>query len=617
MFARYKKIPSTCSFTIHNLRLPEIIPDDFQIEWKRAENEGITERFISNDSVDIFFEKAFKCRVTMYLSKKDGSVKPKYINFQVNRYLQGVTKKVFGKLEVDISGFFNIAPVTKEFAIDSLHSKQSTLFMTFTVQPNTDADGKPIEFEGDLTSISEAMNIVSEHQSEWDFSEAPTEEERQRIQNFFEERESKKTHQSLAAFQSNPRFKRTHSKPLLADSQTDLFKSTLPPSPPGLRGLKNKGLRRVPPIPKGKEGGLSPGGPSSPIFLTPPSDIDLEKDKEKDNEKDKERDIVGEAKTMLAEILLKQWGESPVPTNEIPKASALLHAFLLSSQVYNDELVLPIAFEEFVHEFIKRLKLSIIVSRATEFDRFIVIFYLILLLQRERSPGKLRRDTIIKELLSLASFYISAITDNLLEPLLDLSRQLIAGAADYDSLAPRFVETVKQCSDKSTDDPFLQKFFKTRILEATDAQLVNLLSQSPFRCTFGNSIQFNSFITLLSDQGLELPKFREAVTVLQMGSTLCNEPETSKELCPKLPQTTIAKLLSNQQPDEFMPMPNDVMAFINAFNIDTTVSGEVPSDYTGNFSEIEQNFPTLDWKSLHFDKETKKQFPFLQNYFKE
>ena len=617
MFGRYKKIPSTCSFTIHNLRLPELINDDFQIEWKRAENEGITERCISNDSTDIFFEKSFKCRVTMYVSKKDGGVKPKFINFQINRYVQGVTKKVFGKLEVDISAFYNVAPVTKEFSIDSLHSKQSTLIITFTVQPNTDADGKPIEFEGDLTSVSEAMNIVSEHQSEWDISEAPTEEQKQRIANFFEERESKRTHQSLASFQSNPRFKRTHSKPLLADSQTDLFKSTLPPSPPGLRGLKNKGLRRTPPIvPKNKDkgaGGLSPSGPSSPIFLTPPSEIEIDTEKEKE----KDRDIVGEAKTLLAELLVKQWGESPLPTNEIPLPSALLHSFLISSKVFDDELVLPIAYEEFVNELIKRLKLSIIVSRATEFDRFIVIFYLILLLQRERSPGKMRRETLIKELLKLASFYISVITENLLEPILDLSRQLIAGAADYDSLAPRFVDTIQQCTEKSTDDPFLQKFFRTRIIEATDAQLVNLLSQSPFRCTFGNSIQFNSFITLVNDKGLEFNKFREAVTVLQMGSTLCSEPEISKDLCPDLPKTTVAKLLSNQQPDEFMPMPNDVMSYINAFNVDTTISGDVPSDYTGDFSEIEQNFPTLDWKSLHFDKQTKKQFPFLQSYFKE
>ena len=108
MFGRgYKKIPSTCSFTIHNLRLPEIIRDDFQVEWKRAENEGITERCISIDNVDIFFEKSFKCKVTMYVGKKEGNVRAKFINFQVNRYINGVTKKVFGKLEVDIEHFSN------------------------------------------------------------------------------------------------------------------------------------------------------------------------------------------------------------------------------------------------------------------------------------------------------------------------------------------------------------------------------------------------------------------------------------------------------------------------------------------------------------------------------
>jgi hypothetical protein len=40
----WEKIPSLCIFTLHSIRLPRAYPEPFQIEWKRGETKGMTER---------------------------------------------------------------------------------------------------------------------------------------------------------------------------------------------------------------------------------------------------------------------------------------------------------------------------------------------------------------------------------------------------------------------------------------------------------------------------------------------------------------------------------------------------------------------------------------------
>ena len=602
MFGRgFKKIPTTCTFTVHNIRLPEIITDDFEVQWKRAEHEGITEHAISNDDVDVFFEKTFKCKVVMYVSKKDNSVRAKYMNFVVNRYIKGITKKVFGKLEVDISQFYNAEPTVKEFKIESPHSKKSSLFMTFVVKPDSNEDGKIIETESDLTSTSEAINPVSEHQEDWDISEAATEEQRKRISDFFEERETEKTPQ-LSQFQSNPRFKRTHSKQNFNLSSTDLFKSNMPPPPSALKGnLFGKKIRH------NASGMLNTQKQNSESnLLTAPSEIIFS-----------EKDAAEAATELMHKVLSKQWGQSPLVTYEIPKASIVIHAMLLESKVFDENTILPLAFEDFTNDFIKRLRLSVVVSRATELDRFTMCLYNVLLLQRERGHGALRREKLIKELISLCSFYIGSIVEKSIEPIISISRHLIAGVEDTEALAPKFVEEIKNCNEKITEDDWFRDFFRKRIIEMTDAQLVSILTQSPLRCTFGFSIKLNSFLTILSDKGIEFPKFREAVAVLQMGCAICADPKAANDICPTLPKVVVAEILSNQQPDEFMPMPNDVMNYVRAFDVDMTKSPEIPCDYTGNFSEIQHNLPTADWKSASFDENVIAEFPFFNNYFRE
>ncbi|EAY22340.1 hypothetical protein TVAG_378190 [Trichomonas vaginalis G3] len=592
MFGRHHaKYISTCVFTIHNLRLPEIIQDDFQVEWKRADNSGLTERSLSNDSRDVFFEKRFKCPVTMYVNKKDNSVRPKFINFTVNRFIQGTTKKVFGKFEIDVGAFYNVAPVIKEFQVESPHSKKSTIFLSITVTPDN-VPNNGLSESSDLTSVSEAMNLASEKIDDWDVSEAKNEEEQAKINEFFEMRVNSKTTQSLASFQHNRQFKRTNNNGsrMARDNSHSLF-TGIPASPP-----KNK-------IPKIRRKNDLEKNATSPVFLLPPSDIEIKKDN------------TAEAKEILKSVLQKQWCSSPLLPDQMPKPAVAVYAALINSLIFDEESVQPVIFDEIVSDFTKRLKIAIIITRATDIDKFITMIYLYFLIKRTEGKGLTRRTTFNKFLLPVCSFFISCIVDRHLDPLLDLARQLIAGAADPEVLVPSFVESIKQIKTQISSTPFFNEFIAKRIIAALDAHMVEILVSSPLRCTFGNSLQLNTFITMMSDKDIQLPLFKESVLILQMGSSICDDPTLADSICPNLPKQTIVKILSNQQPDDFMPMPNDVMKFVTAHNVAMDEQSSIQYNYKGDFSEIESNFKTDNWKSTQFEKELIEQYSFLKAYF--
>ena len=83
-----KKFSAVVNFTIHCLRLPEDIQDPFQIEFKRGNTVGITEKKFVEGQNEVSYEKNFRCNVTLIKSDdpSSGEYKKKKIAFTVYRY---------------------------------------------------------------------------------------------------------------------------------------------------------------------------------------------------------------------------------------------------------------------------------------------------------------------------------------------------------------------------------------------------------------------------------------------------------------------------------------------------------------------------------------------------
>ena len=80
MKGQQKKQHAVVTFTVHTLKLPKPYSDPFGIEYKRGNNDGLTERAIAGSGeTEVNFEKRFRVAVTFYISKKDQHIRKKKI----------------------------------------------------------------------------------------------------------------------------------------------------------------------------------------------------------------------------------------------------------------------------------------------------------------------------------------------------------------------------------------------------------------------------------------------------------------------------------------------------------------------------------------------------------
>ena len=184
-----KKFSAVVNFTIHCLRLPEDIQDPFQIEFKRGNTVGITEKKFVEGQNEVSYEKNFRCNVTLIKSDdpSSGEYKKKKIAFTVYRYRNN-SKKVYGKFTINAADYLKMKTETIE--VESPHSKKAYVIMSIGV-----TQSGAVSPMNDLDSQSEAIQLQTDHIDEWDVSDMVTPESRERIQNFFMKREAEKNEQ--------------------------------------------------------------------------------------------------------------------------------------------------------------------------------------------------------------------------------------------------------------------------------------------------------------------------------------------------------------------------------------------------------------------------------------
>lgn len=189
LLMKAKKTAAVVNFTIHSLRLPEDIQDPFQIEFKRGNTVGITEKKFVDTEKEVPFEKSFKCNITLIRSDDEstGEYRKKKIAFTVYRYRNN-SKKVYGKFTINAADYLKLRTDTIE--VENPHSKKAYVIMTVGV-----VQSDAVIAMNDLDSQSEAIQLQTDRVDEWDVSDMVTPESRERIQNFFMKREAEKNEQ--------------------------------------------------------------------------------------------------------------------------------------------------------------------------------------------------------------------------------------------------------------------------------------------------------------------------------------------------------------------------------------------------------------------------------------
>ncbi|EAY08376.1 hypothetical protein TVAG_269020 [Trichomonas vaginalis G3] len=586
----YIKRAATVTFTIHEMRIPEEISDEFFIRWKRGSYNGITERSIMSESMSVYFEKRFSCKVHMFVNKKDESVKPKYISFQVYRMKNGKDKKIFGEVDVDISKGYQHRPITEKFPLRSPHSKQSQLILTYTVQADV-STGKD-DIEVDLTSTSE-IGFVDDKSEHWDFSETKNQEDQEKIQNFFDMRTKMRQESMLSQFGAIPsarshQHKNLHQLPIPEHGSKPRF------SQPNVNPSQN-----VPEPAHAKTPEKSSDTSDLNSFLPAPK-----AEKQEDPAK------------LLKSLLNTNWGKSPLTYDEYPRPSIVIYTAFLHTQIISKELTMPDSqFNDIFAEFMNKYKDADIILNATHIDHFIISLYLMLLFKSTPNAIPQRIELISNAMKEHCAKLMTKIVDPYTTEFEKIIDNLVSMEIDPSIVTNDIINLNANIEGKLYGSEPIKAFLSNYIMQCFDDQVVRHIATTPQVCTFTAAVQWNSTNTVLSEKGFNFICFREAAAVIMMSQILCQDPNSCQDVCPHLKKDIILKILTNQQPDDFNPIPNDVILFSKTFNIQQTFYVPKILVYSGDFSEIEDKINVGDWKLTKFDQSTLTAFSFLKKFF--
>lgn len=576
------------NFTFHTIKLAKESTDPFQVEWKRHDSNGYTEKAFCNNENEVSFEKSFRCKVTMFVNSSNNTVRPKLIQFTVNVF-KGTKKKIFGKFEVDVGQFYSSqAPKTIKVKIETPHKGDNIATLSFSSTTNQSAlIGSGTSTDDNLTSMSEAVNLATDVQSEWDVSDIVSPDDKDRVGEFFQqrhnEREKKKT--GLSQFNRAVPVRGPSAKNRLKPASVSL---TMQPSVGG--GGLNAFLSRRPEKPKEE---------AEPVEA-----------------KDEEVDKLAPFRELMDSVLRKQWERSPLSLETTPKSVSAILAFFQHINMFEPAAFSDDEFYQLLTSFVSLLRDSNLVDESSDFERFFVCLNVLSCIQTDM---RLDQDRV-KVFNSFVNPFVSEQLDEYIKSVSaqfkPLAYDFINLSNDPERLAKAFLSKTNEVLKTLEKKEKMRNIIREQIIQSFNSILIQALLENPARIVFNNAIQWNSLLTILSnDYQTDFTLFKEVTSVIMMSSSICASPESKFDICPNLPKEIVLKILTLQKPDDFMPVKNDVSGFIKYYSLDPQVqTQQIPVTFQKGFDDILEEMPN-EWIQNSFSEQTLDEFTFLNTFF--
>ncbi|KAH0792517.1 hypothetical protein GPJ56_003694 [Histomonas meleagridis] len=513
------------------------------------------------------------------------------INFTVFIFKAG-KKKIFGKFEVDVSQFYNVStPTTINIPIQTPHSGRNEASITFSSTTNQTAfAGSGTNTDDNLTSMSEAIQLTTDIQDDWDVSDIVSQNDKEKINKFFQQRhdEREERRNNLAQFaKANP--SRLSSRNKLKHASVGVSHHDHVASSGSLSAFLTQ---------KSK---ASPNPISLPNKPTP----------EKVNP-------LPHALDLIKSILSRMWDESPLNFLSTPKSVSAVISVFTHLNVFEPNTFTDEEYFQIITEFNAIYKESNLIKDGTFLERFIISLNILSCIQTDLRFDQDR----VKSFVSFFSPIVSGNFDlyiNSLSPQFQDIRSCIINLTftDVKFLIENYNKKIQKITKQIYLLPKIIELIQQQINNVIDSKLVEQLIETPNKCTFSNAIQWNSFITILDgDYSIYLPLFREAVSVLMMSTSLCASPEIKADIIKLLTPLTVLKILEIQKPDELMPVENNVSDFCEYFGLSHDMEFKpINVNYENGFDdEILKCLPN-EWIQNTFPKEILDEFPFMNMFF--
>jgi len=627
MFGSWKKVKYDVSFTIHYLRLAESCSDSFQVEWKRGDFSGLTERGYCSSNNEVFFEKSYKCQATLYISKRANEPRAKLIKFKVFRFANQNKSKSYGILNFDISPFWKftskkvciypiegtkaflaLSLILSEIGIDpSQNRRDSDLSMTDSYQPpEKEIIEPPLEIAEPIIEPVNPPNTI-EAISQLPPPPPPSEEPQPFI------RIDKK--QRLRSW-SSEFFKSEDIEEAIGTQDSGNKSPQLKPIPSFAAPKNAKSQKLFPSF----DQLLSSHNSSNSSLISPSDSNDADSLYFNFALFDEEGPTVepAEAIDSIKKVFQRTWVSHPLKTRHIPKICSAILATMINFKVFRSKSYDNLSFNAVISAFFDEYIESNVIKDGTYLDRWIVSLYLIILFEHTKKADTDRVELFNNRLKEIASKQIVLFLQKLTEKPISIGKEIIQQPNSYDLLMPSLIDSLYSI-DQMITAPTIIEYIKKLAFEEFDAQMVNLLVSTPHVLCFGNAIVWNSFITQFESQfSGELKLFRQAVLVLMMASELCANPKKVTEMCPLLPISTVLRLLISQQPDDMMPLTNNVEMFIKEFSHDTQIVPQtLHSQSIDQFQLVEKSFKGGKWRETKFSKKEMDGFEYFSKFFAE
>ena len=172
---KWEKIPCTLQWTLNQIDLHSEMDSEFQFSWSRGDSKGESD-VMKPKGTKLVFNSNYEVPCTMYISKADGSIRPKKLKVMLRRFVEGSKSKIYGKLSIDVAAFYGKTVISK-YAKD-MESGRGTAptfeatFLLYSKGELTDAQGSDMN---DMSFLGEPENKVP--LKDWDVQEVGSDNE--------------------------------------------------------------------------------------------------------------------------------------------------------------------------------------------------------------------------------------------------------------------------------------------------------------------------------------------------------------------------------------------------------------------------------------------------------
>lgn len=599
---KYQKFK--CLITINGLQGLEHKDCQYHVEWKRGRHNGSTEQCICDADNHVEIQNSINLESRLEFDRK-GNPKTKKIKFEAFMTDNLEPKDKIGTLTIDLADYVNQPPVhDKVFDMEGKKKKKSKIQIVLTialVKGRKASDSSELSTDG---SITEPSPVVPD---ETDPSPLEVKKEKSK------DKKEKSKHRHHRHHRDSVKDKKPDASQFATigigrrASIQDMMLNSLPtfessPKGPSQATPNNIDLSLLSNSFFTKKENQSPSKFSTTSFVF---DIMINVQQDFDQ---------------LLNIKLPQYNATEY---DFEGPDSLVFGLFLEYNIFDSQLTEENTFERAFQEIAPNLLLCPL-FKTDDRRQFLCNYGLLSMMTFPPAEYDLSRDRLdrfAKSLQVATKNSLSRFTKASIPRFKSFYMQVFAQDLDYENAIQIFKTEFDKFNAATNIPKQAVPIIVDAMIKALDAALVDSLSRKPQSCCFMKSIELKTFCTMFQQEtSYELSLLNEAVTLIQMASTVLADPKCVSEVCPHLAPTVIAKIILSHQIDESFTTRPEQAEVLKMFNVDKiTTEDEMLKklEFGSLIFKRMQDVNTELWKNIYIPGEIRDQFLYVTKVFPE